>query len=131
MQVGFLDDLVVRPTAVSGDWELVQDFRYVTFARRGKPEMITVIAGFVTDFASIPKPARIIYESWGAYGEAAVVHDYLCVHIRGWSRAQVDRVFLEAMQASGVGPISQRVLYGAVVAFGAIRFGWNYRRVQA
>jgi hypothetical protein len=40
---------------------------------------ITVQKGFVTDFASVPKFAQVIYPPTGYYGHAAVLHDLLCV----------------------------------------------------
>lgn len=41
---------------------------------------ITVPAGFSTDFASVPKLAQAIYPPMGYYGNAAVLHDWLCVN---------------------------------------------------
>jgi hypothetical protein len=41
--------------------------------------VITIPAGFVTDFASIPRFLWSIYPPTGRYQEAAVVHDWLYV----------------------------------------------------
>lgn len=34
-------------------------------------------AGFITDFASVPKPLQILISKTGKHGKAAVLHDYL------------------------------------------------------
>lgn len=41
--------------------------------------IIRVPAGFVTDFASIPRAFWVVLPPTGKYGKAAVVHDYLYV----------------------------------------------------
>lgn len=110
----FPDRLVVTPFAVSGDWQLDRDFRYITHGM----ELVTVQCGFVTDFASVPKPARIFYESWGSYGYASVIHDWLYsggrVGGRKLTRRQADQVFYEAMIDSGVPDLRAFVLWLAV-----------------
>ena len=54
-------------------WELQAPLRYF-----GRSEMITVPAGYVTDFATVPKSLQWFAPSIGKYTLAAVVHDYLC-----------------------------------------------------
>lgn len=128
MQPAFLDELVVKPETVSGDWRLVDPFSYRTLVF-GPPMVIEVPVGFVTDFASIPRPLRVIYESWGAYGKAAVVHDYMCAMNAAYSRKSADDVFLEGMAISGVPSIRRQVMYRAVQLWGMIRYGTNYNRI--
>ena len=64
---------------------------------------IEVPKGFETDFASVPR-LPIIFELWGnrAHREA-VIHDYLyrSDSIPLVTKLQADRVFLEAMRATG------------------------------
>lgn len=63
--------------------------------------IITVPAGFTTDFASVPR-LLMVYALFGDVGHAsATVHDYLLVTgvIR---RSLADKVFLEALEAEGV-----------------------------
>jgi hypothetical protein len=73
---------------------------------------ITVPDGFVTDFASIPAPGRILISGHGHDRWAAVVHDYL-YHTKH-NRKQADAVFLEALEVSGVNLIKRRLMYRAV-----------------
>ncbi len=74
---------------------------------------VYVPAGFYTDFASIPRALWGLFPPTGRYGKAAVVHDYLyqCTNL---DRATCDQVFLEAMEALGVGWWTCRTMYLAV-----------------
>ena len=78
---------------------------------------ITVPAQFETDLASIPRPFRNIFNANGRSRRAAVLHDWLysgqCV-----TRAEADRLFLDAMAADGVGWVTRWSMYGAVRAAG-------------
>lgn len=84
-------------------------------------EAIEVPAGFVTDFASVP---RIPFAYWlaGGIGDAAaVLHDFL--YRRGdlfpdVTRQGADRVFLEALAASGVAQWRRELMYLAVRIWG-------------
>lgn len=58
---------------------------------------ITVPAGFVTDFASIPRLFWRILPPWGSYNRAAVVHDFL-YHTHYTTRAEADLIFLWLMK---------------------------------
>lgn len=118
----FPDKLIVTPNAITGDWEVIRDFRYMS----QDAVLITVESGFITDFASIPKVGRIIYESWGSYGYAAVIHDWLYT-TRDGTRRQADRVFYEAMIDSGVPYLRAMVLWFAVRIGGW--WTWRTRRV--
>lgn len=82
---------------------------------------VYVRAGFVTDFASIPRGLWNLFPPTGHYGKAAVVHDWLyrCTDV---DRATCDKVFLEAMQVLGVGWFTRRAMYLAVRLF-----GWRVR----
>ena len=80
--------------------------------------------GLLTDFASVPRVLKLRWPSpGGAWDKPAVVHDYL--YRRGVletrtgldalvTRAEADRIFLEAMAAAGVGWLSRRLLYWGV-----------------
>jgi len=59
--------------------------------------VITVPAGFVTDFASVPRGLWNIVPRWGRHGEAAVLHDYL-YDIGVYTRKECDKIFLVAMK---------------------------------
>lgn len=133
---GFRGRLEVTPHEISGDWKLLNEFIYVS--KNGNK--ITVPAGFVTDFASVPKPLRAVFESWGAYGYASVFHDWLCrektyQHFIGSfeagnkgympanaTRAQADKLFYEIMEYSGVSTATRVLLYVGVRIGAAFNF---------
>lgn len=74
---------------------------------------IVVPAGFVSDFASIPRVFYSIYRPTGRYQWAAVVHDYLYWE-QTTSREEADNILLHAMQESGVSRVDRDVIYYAV-----------------
>lgn len=105
-------------------FRLIAGFVYITELVRECS--VYVPAGFVTDFASIPRALWNLFPPMGRYGKAAVVHDFLyrCTDV---DRATCDRVFLEAMETLGVGWFTRRTMWLAVRAF-----GWHTRtRMEA
>lgn len=113
IQARFLDPLSVtrRP---GGRWALTRPLRYQSAVLRA---LLTVHAGFLTDFASVP---RLPFAFW-LFGDTAhaeaVVHDFLCA-TKIVPRAQADRVFLEAMEVSGIPAWRRWPMYLAVRLFG-------------
>jgi len=99
-------------------WTLLEPYHWRDFV---------VPAGFVTDFASTPRAIWAWLPPTGRYMGAAVVHDYLYV-VNGCTRAEADRVFLEAMQDAGVNVVRRRLMYWAVRAFG--QAPWDRYRAQ-
>jgi hypothetical protein len=88
-----------------------------TLSTNGGRVGVTVPAGFVTDFASVPRPLWPIFPPAGAWCEAAVVHDYL-YSSKACSRFLADALFRECMAHCGV-PVWRRMLmYYAVRVFG-------------
>jgi hypothetical protein len=84
---GFKNLLVVTPLPDGKNWVLQKNFGFVDGSEAWQD--ISVEAGFVTDFASIPRPFWVIYAKWGKYGRAAVVHDWLYwrqqdAHVERW-----------------------------------------------
>ena len=85
-------------------------------------EVTTVRAGFVFDFASIPRLLWPLFPPAGdgrnLYGLAAAWHDWLLEHRRIGGRAitrrEADDLFLEIMLYVGVAPWVARVMYRAV-----------------
>lgn len=126
--VGNLDLRVYEP----GEWVLLQHFGYRTrigspFSVSGSgPKGHTVMAprGFITDLASIPRIFRGFISQTGKSRYAAVIHDYLYCD-QATTRADADAIFLEALEASGVGWIQRKAMYAAVRAGGWIY--WNKR----
>lgn len=108
----FRTQLIARAGADDYVWQLECP---LVWERAG--ETIIVPAGFRTDLASIPRLFQNIVPVNGRHRPAAVLHDYLFV-VQDRSRAAVDAIFLDAMEAAGV-PWAQRwVMYAAVRAGG-------------
>lgn len=88
---------------------------------------ITVPAGFVTDYASIPEALWSIYSPHDQYSRAAIVHDYLY-----WSqlctREQADNLFMIAMKESDVPAAVRGKVYAGVAAGGDA--SWQDNRSQ-
>lgn len=106
-------------------FELVQSFDYITNvdfdAVWAPPHVISVPAGYRTDFASIPRFFWRILPPIGKYGKAAVVHDWLCDESpKRMSSDQAADVFNEAMEVLKVGPIKRCVMTKAVKWFGPL-----------
>ena len=112
----FKDILVVSPLADGRTWYLWKPFGYTTDDNKS----IVVQAGFVTDFASVPRPLWWFLPPWGKYGNAAVIHDF-CYAEQICNRKWADKIFLEAMKELGVKPFIRYVMYIAVRLF-----GWLY-----
>ena len=83
---------------------------------------IIVPAGFVTDFASVPRAFWSGMSPHGQYSRAAVLHDYL-YWTQTCTRAQADRLFLLMMKQSGVSRADQQTIYRSVRAAGDA--GWQ------
>lgn len=79
---------------------------------------VTVPTGFLTDGASVPRSLWSFAPLWSRYGQAAVLHDYLCEYgtiSNGYSRIIigrkcVDAIFLEAMDVLGVNWFKRTIL---------------------
>lgn len=82
---------------------------------------VSVPEGFVTDYASIPRPLWWLYPPDGSYALPAVVHDYLYRNCR-CSRFLADAIFRDAMRSVGV-PVLRRIAIYYAVRF----FGWLFR----
>jgi len=117
----FTADLDVRITQKKRDGrplvELLTPFTYEVGAE-GSGDVIRVPAGFVTDFASVPRALWPIEPPLGDAGKAAVLHDYL-YETGERSRAEADRIFAEAMKVLEVPAWKRGLIYAAVRAFGA------------
>jgi hypothetical protein len=115
---GFLTSLEttkVREASSHGraQWKLLTDMGYHSKLQG----LIVVPAGFVTDFASVPR-LPLMYWLFGDTAHAsAVVHDYLC---RNWVPAgmiewrEAAEVFREAMKHEGVPAWRRWLMYQAV-----------------
>lgn len=76
-------------------------------------QIITVPAGFVTDFASVPWYARWLISVLGKHSIPAIVHDYLYWEQR-CTRDEADAILKEAMNEYGSSWRDQDAVYYAV-----------------
>jgi hypothetical protein len=87
---------------------------------------VTVPKAFLTDGASVPRIFWSIFSPWGVYGQAAIVHDYLCVNKRltkngntfcyDLLQQEIDEIFYDAMKVAGT-PVWKRSIIFAAVRF--------------
>jgi hypothetical protein len=85
-------------------WRVAKPFKFFIGSENSK-RWITVPAGYLTDGASVPRALWSIIPPWGAYGQAAVVHDILCEYLSIMvggkltpiTRERADEIFAEAM----------------------------------
>lgn len=89
-------------------WRLLEPLVYYSHILQ---RSIAAPAGFVTDFASVPRLPFIYWLLGGRASKAAVIHDLLYRRGGGVSRADADSVFVEAMQASGHAAWRQRLMW--------------------
>jgi len=101
---------------------LCSDLKYsMSFNGEGWMEIV-VPAGFLTDFASVPRFFWRIFPPIGDYWRSAILHDYLYSQACICSRFLADSIFRDAMFADRV-PLWLRVpMYYAVRFFGWINF---------
>ena len=102
--------------------ELLSPFRYFLTSRS---EPITVPAGFITDYASVPRMFWSWLPPWGEYGPAAILHDYLYSNSDGMlvpdpdhprtfkilTREIADRIFWIAMDQLDVNHFKRDLIY--------------------
>lgn len=117
---GFNTDLAVEADGPT-TWRLTRPLVYTG----SKGDTWTVPAGFVTDFASVPRLMHWLTLPYGAYTRAAVLHDYLLGLIGdpdpelAVASRDADGVFRLAMQELGV-PWPKRWSMWAAVRVGAL-----------
>ena len=81
---------------------------------------IKVFRGFITDGASVPHSLQWLYNPYGKYIKAAVVHDYLysIYNNTGINRTLADKIFNFIMKETGIDNRTRRRFYIAVKYFG-------------
>lgn len=104
-----------------GEWVLLAPLEY----RAANGRKYLVPSRFITDLASIPLLARPAIDQNGRSRRPAVLHDFLYCLKQG-SRSEADALFLEALEAEGVSPITRRIMWLAVRAW-----GWRYWNARA
>ena len=118
----FMSELTI--TQLSGNprlgwrlWRLAEPLVYEVGGRRSG-RAIVVWKGFITDGPSIPRLMWSILPVWASWSRAGVIHDCLCYllainnpHPEAPTRADADRIFLEALEALNVGWVQRYALY--------------------
>ena len=96
----------------------------LVFKSMGLGLVITAPLGLATNFASIPKIARVwIDNDSKIIREASVIHDYLYSKIStklhpDMSRKVADKILIEAMGCLGASEVKQRAVYWSLRWFG-------------
>lgn len=104
----------VRPSGNNRAFILLEPMRYVV----GNTSVaITVPAGFVTDYASVPEKLWSIYSPHDQYSRAAILHDYL-YWTQKCKRSQANRLFLIAMKESNVPEVTRQYIFAGVESGG-------------
>lgn len=117
----------VRPFPDHDQWILLEDLEY-HIGQSGVT--LTVPAGFVTDYASIPRGFWGIASPHDRYSEAAVVHDYL-YWTQSCTRQQADNIFLIAMKEAGVSALRGWFIHMSVRSAGQGPWDVNAREFSA
>ena len=105
-------------------YELLEDLRVnLPGNGTGGGIAVRVPAGYVTDFASVPRMFWRVFPPSGRYNRAAIVHDYLYTNSTVCSRFLADSLFRELMSHLGV-PMWRRVLMYYAVRLGG-KSGWK------
>jgi len=111
----FTEILIASPLKDGEQWVIRKEFSYYVDKEGG--DVITVPAGFISDYASIPRFLWPFAPRWGKYGKAAVVHDYLYdTHEK--TRKEADGIFYDAMVILGTPPWKAKTMYRSVRMFG-------------
>ena len=112
-------------------WRVTESFRY-SIGGKDTQQWVTVPAGYLTDGASVPRFFWSFIPPWGAYGQAAVVHDLLCEYLsivdhgkpKAITRQRCDDIFNEAMIVLGV-PSGTRLIINEGVSLYRNLYGVN------
>lgn len=113
----------------AGEWRLEADYTY-----RDGGTAITVPAGFRFDLSSVPRPLWSVIAPFELSIVAPLLHDYLYEHggrppagsvvpPRAYTRAEVDTMFREIMEAEDVSVWRRTLAYAAARVFG--RGAWR------
>lgn len=87
---------------------------------------ITVPAGFVTDFASIPRIFWSLLPPDGKYVYPAIIHDYM-YWVQDRSKSEADEILKIGMEEFDVSWIDRIAIYNAVKKFGGKAWEENAR----
>lgn len=106
-------------------WVVKKTFRYYVDGDFNR--WVEVPKGFLTDGASVPRFFWGLIPPWGKYGQAAVLHDWLCEEMGYWNygrwealtRREVDHLFNAAMKELEVPKLTRNAMFNAVRVYSA------------
>ena len=124
----FLNILKVAPYGDGVNFCVLEDFKF-EYGAEDSGAIITVPAGFITDFTSVPRVFWDILPPWGKYGFAAVIHDWL-YYDQSLTRDQADDILLDAMSAMGVSEVDRITIYAAVHKAGQHAWDQNAKKKE-
>lgn len=109
-------------------WYTDEAFVYYIGPRENN-KYVLIPKAFLTDGASVPRAFWSIFPPWGIYGQAAIVHDFLCeqkqltldgpFQNKSITQKEIDKIFYEAMKVAGTPVWKRSVIYAAVRAYHA------------
>lgn len=121
----FLSELDVRvvdkefhPEGKTGFFMVLTDFTY-----EGSEHTVTVPAGTLINFASVPRILRWLFNRFGPSRKAAAVHDYT-YEVKWGTRKAADELFREMLECRNVGKATRNVYKFGVRAGGWTRGRW-------
>jgi len=105
-------------------WRVTEPFRFY-IGSETSGEWVYVPGGYLTDGASVPRLFWNVIPPWGAYGQAAVVHDIVCEHLTitkdGYpfpvTRQVCDSILDEAMAALEVPYLTRKAITASVALY--------------
>lgn len=111
--------------ALDSDYWVVSNSFIYYLGEKGSNRWVEVPLGYLTDGASVPRIFWNIIPPWGRWGQAAIVHDYLCEYLKvktpegecDITRKECDDIFLEAMIVIGVPPGKAKMIHSSVALY--------------
>ena len=105
-------------------WRVTQAFRYY-FDDPSENTYVEIPVGYLTDGASVPRFFWDLLPPLGSYGQAAVLHDFLCENLyqikngekTPITRTQADDALKDAMVALDVPRWKRNVIFIAVAVY--------------
>lgn len=128
--VGIVFDHDAKKKTGKDYWRTTEEFTFY-IGDSEYDDYVTIPKDFLTDGASVPRFLWSLIPPWGTYGQAAIVHDYLCDHGRMTAkgdgsdvyitRRQADEIFYIAMKTSGTPVFKRSIIYLGVSLFTTIK----------
>lgn len=102
-------------------WRNMKEFTFFL----SRDTYVKIPRGYLVDGASVPRLLWSVIPPWGAYGDATVIHDFLCEYLSlmqqgkltSISRERADNILAVTMEALEVPVSDQRLINEAVRAY--------------